>query len=168
MRQKSFTLIELLVVIAVIGLLTSIVLVSLKGAREKARIARAQTDLAAYREALMLYEDKYEHFPVKCGAGGGEGWADPCLNDPLEEEGFGSFPDKDPWGRSYYWHHPQCCKNECSFIISLGKDGIFDHGWYHDPNQVHHCGPAGVVQYGLKPGSDDVVIYFGQVKDHSL
>jgi len=40
MRNKSFTLIELLVVIAIIGLLASIVIVSLKGTREKARIAR--------------------------------------------------------------------------------------------------------------------------------
>ena len=39
-REKSFTLIELLVVIAVIGLISSIVLVSLKGTTQKARIAK--------------------------------------------------------------------------------------------------------------------------------
>jgi prepilin-type N-terminal cleavage/methylation domain-containing protein len=41
MKEKSFTLIELLVVIAVIGLISSIVLVNTKSAREKARIAKA-------------------------------------------------------------------------------------------------------------------------------
>jgi len=40
MKQKSFTLIELLVVIAVIGLISSIILVSLKGTTKKARIAK--------------------------------------------------------------------------------------------------------------------------------
>jgi len=70
--NKSFTLIELLVVIAVIGMLASIVLVQLGPAREKARIAKAQSELAAYRTALILYEDKYGRFPTQCGAGGGE------------------------------------------------------------------------------------------------
>jgi prepilin-type N-terminal cleavage/methylation domain-containing protein len=39
-KHKAFTLIELLVVIAIIGLLSSIVLVSMKGVREKAQIAK--------------------------------------------------------------------------------------------------------------------------------
>jgi len=52
MKNKSFTLIELLVVIAIIGLLASIILVSLKGVREKAEIARGLEFSQSIQHAL--------------------------------------------------------------------------------------------------------------------
>ena len=52
MKNKSFTLIELLVVIAIIGLLASIILVSLKGVREKAEIAKGLEFSQSIQHAL--------------------------------------------------------------------------------------------------------------------
>lgn len=54
-KQKSgFTLIELLVVISIIGLLSSIVLVSLNSARVKARYAKAQTELDQFIKTAVI------------------------------------------------------------------------------------------------------------------
>lgn len=56
-NKKGFTLIELLVVIAIIGILSSIVVVSLNSARAKGRDAKRITDIKQLSLALTLYYD---------------------------------------------------------------------------------------------------------------
>jgi len=56
-KQKGFTLIELLVVIAIIGILATIVMVSLNTARAKARDARRISDIRQLQLALQMYYD---------------------------------------------------------------------------------------------------------------
>src|SRR4051812_11841256 len=54
-KDRGFTLIELLVVISIIGMLASIVLVSLNSARGRGRDARRQSDMEQIYNALYSY-----------------------------------------------------------------------------------------------------------------
>src|SRR3989344_719695 len=66
LKRKSvveFTLVEFLVVIGIIGLLASIVMVSLSSAREKSRDARRIADLDTVKKALELYYIDNYQFP---------------------------------------------------------------------------------------------------------
>jgi prepilin-type N-terminal cleavage/methylation domain-containing protein len=63
-KSKGFTLIELLVVISIIGILSSIVLVSMGGARAKARDARRQSDMRQIGSACELYMTDNEAYPA--------------------------------------------------------------------------------------------------------
>ncbi len=102
--QKGFTLIELLVVISIIGVLASIVLVSLDDARIKTRDIRRKTDLHALELAVQLYYDSTGAFPINATTGSGD-WpatyktqASPYISklplDPLVNNGgryYGSY-----------------------------------------------------------------------------
>lgn len=67
---RGFTLIELLVVVAIIGLLSSVILASLNGARLKGRDARRLSDIKQMQVALELYyDDNGNKYPPSTGAG---------------------------------------------------------------------------------------------------
>lgn len=67
-KNRAFTLIELLVVIAIIGLLATIVSVSVNNARKKARDAQRVADLKQMAMALELYYDNNNAYPSYGGA----------------------------------------------------------------------------------------------------
>ncbi|MEZ4195385.1 MAG: type II secretion system protein [Candidatus Paceibacterota bacterium] len=68
--NKGFTLIELLVVIAIIGILASVILNQLGGARELSVEAKITTEMDALRKAAAVIESKELTYDVVCGTNG--------------------------------------------------------------------------------------------------
>ncbi len=63
-NKQGFTLIELLVVIAIIGLISTLSIIALNGARSKSRDSRRVSDIKQMQAALELYyNDRYSYPP---------------------------------------------------------------------------------------------------------
>jgi len=138
-NNNGFTLIELLVVIAIIGLLASIVMVSVNSAREKARTAKAKAELKQLQLAVEMYYDTNGAYPC---AGhyypGVNGDPTSCLQTALASF-IPKFPATDPWGSYYTWHlHPG--SSECTSFVSMGADKSY--GGY-TPCPPCHCQAVG-------------------------
>ncbi len=74
-KSSGFTIIELLVVVALIGLIASVVIVTIDQARAKARDTKRKADLAQIQVALELYRNEHGTFQVlgSGNLGGGMG-----------------------------------------------------------------------------------------------
>ena len=66
-KSKGFTLIELMVVISIISLLSSVVLASIKAAREKALLAKAVGEMKSLVNAVELYRSANGTYPGLAG-----------------------------------------------------------------------------------------------------
>jgi prepilin-type N-terminal cleavage/methylation domain-containing protein len=92
--SRGFTLIELLVVIAVIGLLASVIMVSLNSARLKARDAKRLQTLTQIETALDIYYNQYGVYPPPASdtgtfaCGGWDATADGSFIPALATEGI--------------------------------------------------------------------------------
>jgi len=79
-KNRGFTLIELLVVIFIIGILASIVIVSVNSARAKARDTKRKADIKELKTAIELYNNDTGQYPQ---AGGASAWGDDQNMDVL-------------------------------------------------------------------------------------
>jgi general secretion pathway protein G len=116
--ERGMTLVEIMVVVIIIGLVTSVVGVSVFGQLEKAKRSTAFTQIKQLSEGLELYKLSYHNYPTT-----GEGLA--ALASP---KGGGApimkeIP-KDPWDHDYVYIYPGA-NNQGSFdLMSYGADGV--------------------------------------------
>lgn len=123
-RQDGMTLIEIMIVIAILGLLASIIGVSVMGALQEGRVGAAQTQIASFKTGLQLYNKDCAKYPST-----GDG-LNALITKPANCARWKPYLEQstipaDPWGNPYEYFFPGTHGQEIE-IISKGPDGALN------------------------------------------
>lgn len=129
-KKKGFTLIELLVVIAIIGILASIVLVSMGGARKSARDAVRKADMRQLVSAQEIYYGDNNVFLATSTYPGNIGTAMPTT--PKDPNGGGAYGFVDNTGDPQKFCYYATLENTATFYTAS-----------HAGNFTKNAAPAG-------------------------
>jgi general secretion pathway protein G len=123
-RPAGFTLIEIMVVVVIIGLLAAMIVPSVVGHVEQARVTRAHQDIQALGTALTMYRiDNFRYPTTDQGLKAlVERPADPSIKNWRDGGYLGQGSLKDPWGNDYQYVYPGTHGREYD-LYSLGANG---------------------------------------------
>lgn len=149
-KKTGFTLIELLVVVAIISLLSSVVLVSVNTAREKARDSHRAQQIKQITTALELYKNKYGYYPQQtqitalCNVGDygssldvlvSEGFLADDPNDPVSDDSrpyrlcfqYLGLGQASSYGTNSAWYCDDVWRNDLEYALFFSTEStIFD------------------------------------------
>ena len=146
-KYYGFTLIELLVVIAIIGILATVVLVSLPQARLAAQKAKAKGEIRDIYNAIKIVETDSDKWPD--GLAANQCGASYANNEICNEAGCayglfdaaagltGVFSESlvDPWGKEYFFDRDYEIGGSYKAVIgSFGPDGASVNGYDNPPD----------------------------------
>lgn len=162
--KKGFTLIEMLLVIVIIGLLSSIILVSVNTARTQARYARAKADLNQFLKLINVARaDSLKTFIEITGSGCSECTCrgkgniqllpetDSCwityqnavsaLNNVASGAITFNRPISDPWGAPYLFNENEgeacCCPDAVNWCCTDNILSAGPNGVYYDSDDIN-------------------------------
>lgn len=123
--EAGFTLTEIMVVVFIIGLLSTVVLVNVLGARSNAQTKTAQANIAALSQSLERYSLQLYTYPTEQqGLEALVESPDDLADDSLYPRGgFIQKLPADPWGRPYQYVFPAERSRAAYDVFSLGADG---------------------------------------------
>ncbi len=110
-REDGFTLVELMVVIVIIGLLATIVLVSVRPAIDRASVTKARADISQIEQAVEMYYLDNRRYPTS--------------EEGIEALVAGQYLRRsrnDPWNNPYRYSAPGRGGQPFT-VASLGADG---------------------------------------------
>lgn len=153
-RYKSssgYTMVELIIVLGIIGVLSSLIIVSSQKIFTRQKISQAKFELRQLNIAFELYfSDKRDYPPY------GQDLCSSCSNPPNSswtsvineiEPYMSARLDKDPWGN--YWGYDknfgQACWNAYSVLCSAGPNGR---------GETENCQTV-----GASAGGDDICFF---------
>jgi general secretion pathway protein G len=120
----GFTLIEIMAVVLIIGLLSTIVGVSIFAQVDKGRITATSVQIANLESVLELYRMDSARYPTT------EQGLDALVNEPDDARNYppGGYLQKkrvpeDPWGNPYEYEQPGQNNPESYDLWSYGGDG---------------------------------------------
>ena len=123
LKQAGFTLIEIMVVVVILAVLAALVLPSIMGRPDEARVVAAKQDVATILQGLKLYRLDNGRYPTT--EQGLQALVTRPTTAPVpanwKQGGYLERMPRDPWGRTYQYLNPGL-KGEID-VFSFGADG---------------------------------------------